>query len=98
VAERWVLHARPQWSRRFFDMNGHEVARWLTRSFSALLRGKPMPAQAFALRWRTQRDQSTTAVLPLGRCGEPGHGRRLVRGPRIEGAYRSGLPGRAALQ
>jgi len=100
VAERWVLHARPQWSYRYSDMDGEEVSRWLVRSFSARLRFNLNPLQARALKW-----PHATPVNPLSlpflwdaesRLGMAGD---WCGGPRIEGAYLSGLMlAEAALQ
>jgi predicted NAD/FAD-dependent oxidoreductase len=92
VAERWVLHARAQWSKRYADMAEQEVARWMTRSFSALLRGKPMSSQARALFWRYAKPVNPLQppflwddVHRLGMAGD------WCGGARIEGAYLSGL-------
>jgi renalase len=100
VAERWVLHARPQWSRRFFDMDDKEVSRWLVRSFAARLRRGLHPLHASALMWRY-----ATPVNPLPQPFLWDAGQRLgmagdwCGGPRIEGAYLSGLGlAEAALQ
>jgi hypothetical protein len=93
VAERWVLHARRPWSQRYATMAEPEVARWMTRSFSALLRGRPMPAQAHAVLWRhawpveslPQRflwDDGRAVGMAGDWCGG---------GARIEVAYLSGL-------
>lgn len=92
VAERWVLHARRPWSQRYATMSEPEVARWMTRAFSALLRGRPMPAQAHAVLWR---HAMPVAPLPqrflwdderrLGMAGD------WCGGTRIEDAYLSGL-------
>jgi predicted NAD/FAD-dependent oxidoreductase len=43
VAERWVLQAKPHWSQRYTSLTEMEAARWLVRSFSARLRGRPSP-------------------------------------------------------
>ncbi len=91
VAERWVLHAKPRWSRRYFDMEEAQVARWLARSFSARLRRTLIPLHVRALRWT-----HATPLNPLPqqflwdethRLGMAGD---WCDGPRIEGAYLSG--------
>lgn len=92
VAERWVLHARGRWSQRFVTMGEQDVARWMTRSFSALLRGRPMPSQARALLWRHARPVEYLPqrflwddVCRLGMAGD------WCGGAHIESAYLSGL-------
>jgi len=92
VAERWVLHARPRWSRRFFQMDEAEVAKWLVRSFSARIRRPLSPTHVTAVRW-----QYATPMNPLSqaflwdaeqRIGATGD---WCNGPRVEGAYLSGI-------
>lgn len=92
VAERWVLHARPRWSRRFFQMDEVEVAKWLTRSFSARIRRPLSPTHVTAVRW-----QHATPLNPLSqtwlwdaeqRIGAAGD---WCGGPRLENAYLSGV-------
>lgn len=100
VAERWVLHARPQWSRRYAEMDGQQVAHWLVRSFSALLRNNLIPLLARAIWW-----PHATPVNPLpqpflwDQAQQLGMAGDWCGGPRIEGAYLSGLAlGEAALR
>lgn len=92
IAERWVLHARPQWSRRYADIEPKDVSRWLIRSFSARLRCSLTPVVVHAQFWR----QATPAnplpqrclwdkVQRIGLAGD------WCGGPKIEGAYLSGL-------
>jgi predicted NAD/FAD-dependent oxidoreductase len=92
VAERWVLHARPRWSRRYFDMEEAQVVRWLARSFSARLRRTLNPLKAQALFWPfatplnpLPRPFLWDANVCLGMAGD------WCGGPRVEGAYLSGL-------
>lgn len=92
VAERWVLHARPQWSNRYSALAEHDVTHWMIRSFSARLRRNLSPLHAQAVRW-----PHATPVNPLPQpCLWDGD-RRLgmagdwCGGPRVEGAYLSGL-------
>jgi hypothetical protein len=92
VAERWVLHARPQWSMRFADLDPDEVAQWLVRSFAARLRRNLNPLQARAVRWPHAAPLDPLpqkclwdAEQRLGMAGD------WCGGPRIEGAYLSGL-------
>ena len=92
VAERWVLHARPVWSQRYADMDGDEVARWMVRSFLARLRANQSPLQVHAVKW-----PHATPVNPLSQGflwdqqAKLGMAGDWCRGPRIEGAYLSGL-------
>lgn len=92
VAERWVLHARPQWSQRYSELNGQDVTHWLVRSFGARLRRSLNPLQAHALKW-----PHATPVNPLPQRFLWDEAQRLgaagdwCGGPRIEGAYLSGL-------
>jgi len=92
IAERWVLHARPQWSRRYADIEPADVSRWLIRSFSARLRCSLMPVAVQARLWR-----HATPVNPLPeRClwdaaQRIGLAGDWCGGPKIEGAYLSGL-------
>jgi predicted NAD/FAD-dependent oxidoreductase len=91
VAERWVLHARPRWSRQYASMEEAQAAQWLVRAFSARV-GRPVaPQYLAAFRWRY-----ATPVNPLPtrflweaqeRIGVAGD---WCNGPRVEGAYLSG--------
>ncbi len=92
VAERWVLHARPGWSRRYSDMEPPQVARWLARSFSAKLRRSLTPLQLRAFFWPFATPLNPLPQLflwdrkrGLGMAGD------WCGGPRVEGAYLSGL-------
>lgn len=92
IAERWVLHARPRWSRRFYQMDEDEVAKWLVRSFAARIRRTLNPRHVAGFRW-----PCATPLNPLSqtclwdaeqRLGAAGD---WCGGPRIEGAFLSGL-------
>jgi hypothetical protein len=92
IAERWVLHARPQWSHRYADIETQDACHWLIRSFSARLRISLSPVAVRGGLWR-----HATPVNPLPqRCLWDGE-RRIgmagdwCGGPRIEGAFLSGL-------
>lgn len=91
VAERWLLHARPLWSRKYLDLTPEAAAHWLSRSFAARV-GRPIAAShLIGHRWR-----HATPTRPLAQpflwdaqarvgaagdwCGEP----------RVEGAFLSG--------
>jgi len=92
VAERWVLHARPQWSRRFGELDEPDVLYWMVRAFSARLRRNLIPLHARAVRWA-----HATPVNPLRQLCLWDDAQRLGMAgdwcgvPRIEGAYLSGL-------
>jgi len=92
VAERWVLHARPQWSQRYAGLQEQDIAHWMVRSFSARLRRNLNPLHARAIRW-----PHATPVNPLPQSFLWDEAQRLgmagdwCGGPRIEGAYLSGL-------
>ena len=92
IAERWVMHARPRWSRRFFQMDGADVGKWLVRSFSARIRRPLNPIHLTAVRW-----QFATPLNPLSqmclwdaqqRIGAAGD---WCNGPRVEAAFLSGV-------
>jgi predicted NAD/FAD-dependent oxidoreductase len=92
VAERWVLHARPQWSRRFADLPQDEVTHWLIRSFAARLRRNLIPLQASAVHWSHALPVNPLPQLCLWDAAQRlGMAGDWCGGPRIEGAYRSGL-------
>jgi len=92
VVERWVLHARPQWSNRYASLDEEQITHWVVRSFGARLRRNLNPLQARALHW-----PQATPVNPLPqRCLWDGMRRVGMAGdwcggPGIEGAYLSGL-------
>lgn len=92
VVERWVLHARPQWSSRYAELNEQDVTHWMVRSFAARLRRNLSPLHAKAVRW-----PHAAPVNPLLRpCLWDGAQRLGMAGdwcggPRIEGAYLSGI-------
>jgi hypothetical protein len=92
VAERWVLHAKPAWTRRFIDMEPKLAAHWLLRAFASRIGRPMMPMHLSGHLWR-----QATAVNPLGqpclwdakrRIGAAGD---WCNGPRVESAYLSGL-------
>jgi predicted NAD/FAD-dependent oxidoreductase len=92
VAERWVLHARPAWSREFLELDAAQVAQGIVRAFAERLQVEPDVRHLSAHRWRF-----ATPANPLpqpclwdarSRLGAAGD---WCGGPRIEGAYLSGL-------
>jgi len=91
VAERWVLHARPKWSRQYYSKEPADAAQWMVRAFSARVGVAMAPRHLTAHRWRY-----ATPVNPLPteylwdereKIGVAGD---WCNGPRIEGAYLSG--------
>jgi renalase len=92
AAETWILHAHPAWSRAYLEMGPSDAARWMQRAFAARV-GRPlMQATVAAHRWRLALpvnplpeqflfDSSQSIGLAGDWCG----------GPRVEGAYLSGL-------
>ena len=91
VAERWVLHARPQWSRRYSELHEQDVTYWMVRSFAARLRRNLSPLYAQAVHWPyaapvnpLQEPCLWDGAQRLGMAGD------WCGGPRIEGAYLSG--------
>jgi predicted NAD/FAD-dependent oxidoreductase len=92
IAERWVMQARPRWSRRYFQMDATEVARWLVRSFAARIRRPLNPTHVTAVRWQfaTPLNPLSSACLwdaerQIGAAGD------WCAAPRVEGAFLSGL-------
>ena len=92
VAERWVLHANPRWSRKYLELTPEAAAHWLARSFSARV-GRPVTARNLTgHRWRF-----ATPTRPLKEPFLWDGDRRLGAAgdwcgdPRVEGAFLSGL-------
>ena len=91
--EAWVLHARPEWSEAQLENEPGEVESLLLEAFGdALARPLPPPRFITAHRWRFALPDP-----PLGRpClydPEVGLGAAgdWCGGPRVEGAFLSGL-------
>jgi len=92
AAECWILHAHPGWSRAHLELEQADASRWMQRAFAALV-GRPlMPAMVRAHRWRV--------ALPVNPLSEPflldqqegiGLAGDWCGGPRVEGAYLSGI-------
>ncbi len=92
VAERWVLHATPRWSRERFDIDGTQAGQWLVRSFSARL-GLPLSVKLLqSHRWRFATPVTTLPQLclwdPAQRIGTAGD---WCGEARVEGAFLSGM-------
>lgn len=92
VAERWVLHAHPTWSRRHLAIGSDEAARRLADALAARV-GRPLELRhATAYRWVLATPRTS---LPQP-CLWDARDRIGVAGdwfgpPRVEGAYLSGL-------
>lgn len=94
VAECWVLHGAPGWSAAHLELAPEEAARRLLAAFAHETRLATHPPVAYlaAHRWRyaTPDPALDAAALwddatRLGACGD------WCGGPRVEGAYLSGL-------
>ncbi len=92
IAERWVLHGRPQWSNRHLDLDAPKAAQQLLKAFAGQIGRELVPAHLIAHRWRyatpvtpLKRDFLWDDDLRLGATGD------WCNGPRVEGAYLSGL-------
>jgi predicted NAD/FAD-dependent oxidoreductase len=92
IAERWVLHGRPQWSNRYLELEAAKAAQQLLKAFAAQIERDLVPAHLAAHRWRY-----ATPINPLRQDFLWDHDARLgaigdwCNGPRVEGAYLSGL-------
>jgi renalase len=92
AVESWILHAHPAWSGAYLDMPEAEASRWMQRAFAARL-GRPLVqcvAAAHRWRWALPVNPLPEAFLldekqALGLAGD------WCGGPRVEGAYRSGV-------
>jgi len=63
VAERWVLQARPRWSRKYPELAPETAAHWLGRAFSARI-GRPVTVRGLIAQfWRH--------ALPMRPLAEP---------------------------
>lgn len=91
--ESWVLHASPEWSQRHLELEPERAAELLLQALSDAL-GGPIEAAVHvdAHRWRFALPAEPLAEacladpeLRLVACGD------WCGGPRIEGAYLSGL-------
>lgn len=89
--ESWVVHATPDWSRRYLEADPEEVAVILTAALSnALDIALPSRIGVASHRWRFARSaaEGSGAILDperrLGLCGD------WLIGPRVEAAWLSG--------
>ena len=91
-AETWVLHASAEWSERHLELTPDEAAAELAREFTAECGVAVRPVLLTAHRWRFAAPREALAepclfdaALRVGACGD------WCGGPRVEGAYLSGL-------
>ena len=92
AVESWILHAHPSWSGAYLDMEEADASRWVQRAFAARV-GRPLAQAAVAAHcWRV--------ALPVTPLAEPflydaqlgiGAAGDWCGGPRVEGAYCSGV-------
>jgi len=92
IAERWVLHARPRWARKYVELAHETAAHWLGRAFAARV-GRPLTVRSLSAHlWRHAWpvrpldeaclwDDAQRVGLAGDWCGDS----------RVEGAYLSGL-------
>lgn len=91
--ESWVLHASPEWSRRFLELDPASVSDRLARAFyDAVGSVESCHDHIDAHRWRFSLPVSPLpepclidAEVGLAACGD------WCGGPRVEGAFLSGL-------
>lgn len=91
--ECWVLQASGAWSREHLEESADAIAATLTAEFWQVLRQVPQPLESVAAhRWRYAAPQEPLPErylldpeLRLGACGD------WCGGPRVEGAYLSGI-------
>jgi predicted NAD/FAD-dependent oxidoreductase len=91
-AEAWVLHASNVWSDGHIDADSQQVIQQLLSEFADLVGGVPEPVTVRAHRWRYALPAQLLGTeylwdedLGIGACGD------WCGGPRVEGAYLSGL-------
>jgi predicted NAD/FAD-dependent oxidoreductase len=92
-AECWVLHGAPAWSDDQIDAAPEQVIAWLSEAFHrATLCPDVKPTFTAAHRWRyalptvlLEEACLFDATLAIGACGD------WCAGPRVEGAFLSGL-------
>jgi predicted NAD/FAD-dependent oxidoreductase len=92
IAERWVLHGRPQWSNRHLELDPQQASQQLLKAFASQIERDLVPAHLSAHRWRyatpvspLKQDFLWDDSVKLGATGD------WCNGPRVEGAYLSGL-------
>jgi predicted NAD/FAD-dependent oxidoreductase len=92
-AEGWVLHASAAWSRTHLEDSAEVIAKTLVEEFWHAIAQSPQPLEfVIAHRWRYALPQEPLPHryvldpnLNLAACGD------WCGGPRVEGAFLSGL-------
>jgi renalase len=92
AVESWILHAHPAWSGAYLELEPSDASRWVQRAFAARV-GRPlMPVAVAAHRWRLALPVNPLTEqflfdpqLGIGLAGD------WCGGPRVEGAYLSGM-------
>lgn len=91
VPERWLLQARPTWSKNFAHLTPDEAGRWMQRAFAARLARPMQQRSCIAVHW--------PYASPLGQFGAPCHwdasqtfgmAGDWCTGSSVESAYLSG--------
>ncbi|MCA9261345.1 MAG: NAD(P)-binding protein [Planctomycetales bacterium] len=93
VPETWVVHATPGWTQKHWDLSADEAAQRLTTRFgelTGLATAKALHAAAHRWRYALAPEVLSQACLfdateGLAACGD------WCGGPRVEGAYLSGV-------
>ncbi len=91
--ESWILHGSPDWSREHMELERDQAAACLLEAFGDAVGGLPVdPAHLDAHRWRFALPVEALPEaclfdleLSLAACGD------WCGGPRVEGAFLSGL-------
>jgi predicted NAD/FAD-dependent oxidoreductase len=92
-SETWILHASPDWSEAHIEESPEQVVTSLLVAFAEATRTQlPEPLMAIAHRWRhalpvtlLEQDCLFDRKLAIGACGD------WCNGPRVEGAFLSGV-------
>ncbi len=91
-AESWVLHGSPEWSAAHVEAHAEDVAAQLLHELATLVRLDRHPVLLEAHRWRyalPEKPLASPCLVDRDRaltvCGD------WCGGPRVEGAYLSGL-------
>jgi len=92
----WVVHASEAWSSTHLEVDAQFVVRELLAAFEDLVERRVEPSFVATHRWRYAKPQPLPArhlydAIGIGACGD------WCGGPRVEGAYLSGLSLAAAI-
>jgi predicted NAD/FAD-dependent oxidoreductase len=96
--DSWILHGSPEWSTRYLGDSPETAGEQLFRAFCEILGGPAEAVYMEAHRWRF-----ALPIEPLSVSCLVDHGGRISAcgdwcgGPRVEGAYLSGLAAAAQL-